>query len=284
MVIRARGGGGMKPIALALGSGGARGLAHIVVLEALDEIGVKPVAIAGASAGALIGAAYAAGMTGRDIRRYVLSLVHDRREVFGRLLAARNGRFVDLVAGGIGNTAVLDGEKFCEQFLPTIVPDDFNKLLIPLTVVASDLYRRQQVALSTGPLKRAVAASIALPGLIQPVVIDDRVLVDGGATNPLPFDLLQNDRCATIAVDVTGEPMAERRDVPSAWDCVYMTVIAMTHTITGEKLRNNAPDILIRPNVGMFQALDFLQGSAIVRACEPIKAEVTEKLGALLHA
>jgi NTE family protein len=274
----------MKPIALALGSGGARGLAHVIVLEALDEIGVRPVAIAGASAGALIGGAYAAGMSGRDIRRYVLSLVHNRREVFSRLLAARNGRFVDLVAGGIGNTAMIDGEKFCEQFLPTIVPDDFDKLLIPLTVVASDLYRRCQIVLSTGPLKRAIAASIALPGLIQPIVIDDRVLVDGGATNPLPFDLLQNDRCTTLAVDVTGEPMADRRDVPSAWDCVYMTVIAMTHTITNEKLRSNAPDILIRPNVGMFKALDFLQGSAILRACEPIKAEVTEKLGALLHA
>jgi NTE family protein len=272
----------MNKIALALGSGGARGLAHIAVLEALDEIGVEAVAIAGASAGALIGSAYAAGMSGKDIRRYVLALVHDRREVFGRLLAARNGRVVDLVANGIGNTAMIDAEKFCEQFLPAIIPDDFSKLLIPLTVVASDLHRRTDVALSTGALKRAIAASMALPGLIQPVVIDDRVLVDGGATNPLPFDLLRDYKCPILAVDVAGEPSTERHDIPSAWNCLYMTVLVMTHTITVEKLRHDTPDILVRPNVGTFQSLDFLKGSAILRACEPIKIEVKEKLSALL--
>jgi NTE family protein len=273
----------MKQIALALGSGGARGLAHVAVLEALDEIGVKPVAIAGVSAGALIGSAYAAGMSGKDIRRYILDLVHDRGEVFRRLLAARNGRFVDLVAG-IGSTAMIDAEKFCEQFLPAVIPDDFGKLPIPLTVVASDLYRRCVVSLSTGALKPAIGASIALPGLIQPVVIDDRVLVDGGATNPLPFDLLRDYQCPILAVDVAGESSPEQREVPTAWNCVYMTAMVMTETITNEKLRHDAPDILIRPKVGIFQALDFLKGSAILRACEPTKAEVKEKLGALLDA
>jgi NTE family protein len=243
---------------------------------------VQPVAIAGASAGALIGSAYAAGMTGKDIRRYILGLVHDRREVFNRLLAARNGRFVDLVTG-IGTTAMVDAEKFCEQFLPAIIPDEFSKLLIPLTVVASDLHRRCSVAISSGALKPAIGASMALPGLIQPVVIDHRVLVDGGATNPLPFNLLRDPTCLTLAVDVAGGP-TERHDVPTAWDCVYMTVMVMTHTIINEQLGHEAPDILIRPNVGTFQALDFLQATAILRASEPSKAEVKEKLSALLDA
>jgi len=185
----------LKRIALALGAGGARGLAHIAVLEALDDLGVKPVAIAGSSAGALIGAAYAAGMTGKDIRRYVLLLAHDRGEVFNRILAARSGGLVDLVASGIGNAAAVDAEKFCQQFLPAIVPDEFEKLLIPLMVVASDLYRRSEVVLTSGPLKRAIGASIALPGLVRPVMIEDRVLVDGGATNPLPFDVLREHDC-----------------------------------------------------------------------------------------
>jgi NTE family protein len=272
----------MKRIALALGAGGARGLAHIAVLEALDDLGVRPVAIAGSSAGALIGAAYAAGMTGKDIRRYVLSLAHDRGEVFNRILAARSGGLVDLVASGIGSAAAVDAEKFCQQFLPAIVPDEFDKLLIPLMVVASDLYRRSEVVLASGPLKRAIGASIALPGLVRPVMIEDRVLVDGGATNPLPFDVLRAHDCITIAIDVAGEPTSERHDVPTAWESVYATVLVMAHTIISEKLKHGAPDLLIRPKVGIFRTLDFLQASAILRASEPIKAEVKEKLGALL--
>ena len=74
----------MKTVGVALGGGGARGIAHIAVLEALDDMGVKPVAIAGTSIGALIGAAYAAGMTGKEIRRYLLSLAHDRSEMVRR--------------------------------------------------------------------------------------------------------------------------------------------------------------------------------------------------------
>jgi NTE family protein len=274
----------MKKIALALGAGGARGLAHIAVLEALDEMGVRPATITGCSAGALIGVAYAAGMSGKEIRRYVLSLAHDRGEIFSRMLAARRVGLVDLVASGIGSSAAIDAEKFCEQFLPAVVPDEFDKLLIPLTVVASDLYRRTEVVLATGSLKRAVGASIALPGVVQPVVIEDRVLVDGGATNPLPFDLLRDHDCLTVAVDVAGEPNTDRRDLPSAWECVYATVLVMAHTIISEKLKHGGPDLLIRPKVGIFRTLDFPQASAILRASEPIKVEVKEKLAHLLDA
>jgi NTE family protein len=274
----------MKKIALALGAGGARGLAHVAVLEALDEMGVRPAAITGCSAGALIGVAYAAGMSGKEIRRYVLSLAHDRGEIFSRMLAARRVGLVDLVASGIGSSAAIDAEKFCEQFLPAVVPNEFDKLLIPLTVVASDLYRRTEVVLATGSLKRAVGASIALPGVVQPVVIEDRVLVDGGATNPLPFDLLRDHDCLRVAVDVAGEPNSDRRDLPSAWECVYATVLVMAHTIISEKLKHGGPDLLIRPKVGIFRTLDFPQASAILRASEPIKVEVKEKLAHLLDA
>ena len=180
----------MKTFALALGGGGARGLAHIAVLEALDEIGARPAAIAGTSIGALIGAAYAAGMTGRELRRFVIALAHDRSEVFRRLIAARAGTFSNLFSLGFGSATMVDAEKFCAQFLPEQVPDDFGALQIPLTVIATDLYRRQPAVLASGALKPAVAASIALPTVMRPVVVDGRVLIDGGATNPLPFDEL----------------------------------------------------------------------------------------------
>ena len=117
-----------KTFALALGGGGARGIAHIAVLEALDELGCKPAIIAGSSIGSLIGAAYAAGMSGKDLRRYVIALAHNRGEVWRRLIATRAGSFADLFSGGFGSATLVDAEKFCQQFLPENVPDDFTAL------------------------------------------------------------------------------------------------------------------------------------------------------------
>jgi NTE family protein len=271
-----------KTFALALGGGGARGLAHIAVLEALDELGARPSAVAGTSIGALVGAAYAAGMSGREIRRFVIALAHDRGEIFRRLIAARAGTFSNLFNIGFGSATLVDAEKFCAQFLPEQVPDDFGALAIPLMIVASDLYRRQPAVFAAGALKPALAASIALPTVMRPVIVDGRVLIDGGATNPLPFDQLRGRADIVVAVDISGEPTDERRDIPNPWECLLTTVLVMGSAITAEKLKHGAPDLIVRPKVGGFRSLDFLQASAILRASEPVKAEVKEKLAALL--
>jgi NTE family protein len=272
----------MKSVALALGSGGARGLAHIAVLEALDDLGVKPTAIAGASIGSLIGAAYAAGMRGKDIRHYVIALAHGRGDIRRRLLQSRAGTLSDFFAGAFSQATQMDAEKFCGQFLPEQVPADFASLDIPLTVMATDLYRRQEVRLASGPLHAAVAASIAIPGLFRPVVIDGRILIDGGTTNPLPYDVVTGKADIIVAVDVFGVPAAERVDMPSTWECVFTTVLVMGGAIVAAKLSHTTPDLLIRPNVTIFRTLDFYQASAILRAADAVKAEVAEKLGALL--
>src|SRR5712691_10311890 len=278
-----RGGRAMtKSFALALGGGGARGLAHIAVLEALDEMGQKPVAIAGTSIGALIGAAYASGMSGKEIRRFVITLAHDRTEVLRRLIATRAGTFANLFNIGFGSATLVDAEKFCQQFLPEKVPDDFGALDIPLTIIATDLYRRQQAVFVSGALKPALAASIALPTVMRPVVVEDRILIDGGATNPLPFDQLRGRADIVVAVDISGEPTDARRDIPNPWECVAATVLVMGSAIIAEKVKHGAPDLIVRPNVGGFRTLDFLQASAILRASEPVKAELKEKLAGLL--
>jgi len=113
---------GRKSIALALGAGGARGLAHIAVLEALDDIHVRPAAIAGSSIGALIGAAYAAGLSGKQIRRHVIALAHDRSEILRGLMAARVAPFSlsGLFAAPFGNPVLIDAGKFCAAFLPPL--------------------------------------------------------------------------------------------------------------------------------------------------------------------
>jgi NTE family protein len=272
-----------KSFALALGGGGARGLAHIAVLEALDEMGKRPTAIAGTSSGSLIGAAYAAGMSGKEIRRFVIKLAHNRAEVFRRLIATRAGTFANLFSLGFGSATLVDAEKFCEQFLPDEVPDDFSELEIPLTIIATDLYRRQQAVFSSGALKPALAASIALPTVTRPVVIAKRILVDGGATNPLPFEELRGRADVVVAVDISGAPTDERRDIPNPWECLLATVLVMGNAITAEKIKHRPPDLIVRPNVGAFRALDFLQASAILRASEPVKAELKDKLAALLQ-
>jgi NTE family protein len=272
----------MKSVALALGGGGARGLAHIVVAEALDEIGVKPVAIAGTSIGAIIGAGYAAGMTGREMRRYAIQMAHNRTEVMRRMMRARAGKLRDIFGGGLGDATRLDAELLCEHFLPEMLPEDFADLSIPLTVIASDLYLRREVAFSKGRLRHALAASIALPTIMRPVEHDGRVLVDGGATNPLPFEHLHGRADVTVAVEISGPVSADRREVPNALECLYATVLVMTHSIIGEKLRHGAPDLLLQPNLGAFRALGFFQASAILRAADPVKAEIKERLLPLL--
>src|SRR5262245_2074701 len=272
----------MKTLALALGGGGARGLSQIAVFEALDELGIRPVAIAGTSIGALMGAAYAAGISGKDIRRHVISLAHDRATVLRGLLAARAGQFGSLFSAGFHSATLLDAEKFCAQFLPEGVPKDFDGLAIPLTVIASDLYRRSETPLSEGALVPALAASMALPGLARPVTVGGRVLVDGGATNPLPFDHLRGRADVVLAVDVAGLLTEDRSEIPNPWETFLTTVLVMGSAIIAEKLKHGAPDLIVRPNVGTFRTLDFLRASAILRASDPVKDEVKEKLAKLL--
>lgn len=275
----------MKTVALALGGGGARGLAHIAVLETLDEMGVRPVAIAGTSIGALIGAPYAAGMSGADIRKHVTALARDRASLFGKLIAARSGESIgSLIASGLRSATLIDAEKFCAQFLPDRVPDKFDALQIPLTVIASDLYGRREAAISSGPLRSAVAASMAIPGMSRPVMFEGRVMVDGGATNPLPFDRLRGLADILIAVDVAGPPADDCTAMPNSIECYLATILTMAQTIIDEKSRHGAPDIVLRPNVGIFRTVDFLRAGVILRAAEPVKAELREKLGRLLGA
>jgi NTE family protein len=272
----------MKTVALALGGGGARGLAHIAVIEALDEMGVKPIAIAGTSIGALIGAAYAAGMRGKYIRHYVIALAHSPGEIRRRLLKARAGTLAHFFSGAFSQATQMDAEKFCAQFLPEQVPADFSALEIPLTVMATDLHRRQETPISTGPLYPAVAASIAIPGLFRPVMIDGRILIDGGTTNPLPFDQLGDRADIVVAVDLSSASWGERLDMPSTWECVYTTILVMSSAIITAKLAHAGPDLLIRPNVGIFRTLDFYQATAILRSAEATKAVVKGRLGELL--
>jgi NTE family protein len=262
--------------ALALGGGGARGLAHIGVLEAFDELGMKPVAIAGTSIGAVVGAAYAAGLSGRAIRDHAVRTLRDRAEVMAALIASRVGRLADIVSGG--NPLLVDGERLLDRLWPDAVPERFEDLLTPLHVVATDYYGRAEAVFSEGPLAPAVAASMALPGLIRPVRIGARLLVDGGAVNPLPFDRLIGRADVIVAVDVTGGPVAQGARTPTGFDAMFGTLQIMQGAIVAAKLKIYRPQILVRPAVDRFRVLDFFDARAILSAAAPAKDELKREI------
>ena len=207
-----------------------------------------------------------------------------RTDVMRRMMRSRAARLRAIFGGGLGEATRLDAERLCEQFLPESLPEDFSGLSIPLTVIASDLFLRREVVFSKGPLRRALAASISLPTIMRPVEVDGQVLVDGGATNPLPFEHLRGRADIIVAVDISGPISDDRREVPNALECLYATVLVMTNSIISEKLRHGAPDLLLQPNVGSFRALAFMQASAILRTADPMKAEFQEKLARLIEA
>jgi NTE family protein len=269
-----------KTLALALGGGGARGLAHIAVIEALDEIGVRPVAIAGSSIGAAIGAAYAAGMDGKSMRRLAIRVAHARSETIARLVTARAAGA--LFPAALANPMLLDAKKLAAAFLPPEIPENFAALKIPLTVLATDLYERYAVPFTAGALRDAIAASMAVPGLVRPVEIDGRVLVDGSAVEPLPFRYLVGRADVILAVDVSGGSRGRPREIPDPWECLFTTLQIMGRAIVNEQLEHGAPDLLIRPNIGAFRMLDFFRASAILRAADAVKEEVKAQVAKLL--
>lgn len=272
----------MKTFALALGAGGARGLAHIAVLEAIDELGVTPAAISGSSIGAVIGAPYAAGMSGRAIRRHVTRLVHNRADLLRRLFSARAEPLATFFRAPLGqNPMLLDGGRLCAAFMPEEVPQDFAGLAIPFLAVTSDLATREEVVFTAGPLHPAIAASMAIPGLVRPVEHAGRVLVDGAAVDPLPFTQLSGKADVVIAVDCSAGRIASAH-VPDAWDAVFATISLMGQSIVAEKLKSRVPNLLVRPPVAAFRMLEFQKASAIIRAGEHIKDEVKKEIAELL--
>ncbi|MCX7340192.1 MAG: patatin-like phospholipase family protein [Hyphomicrobiales bacterium] len=270
-------------VAIALGAGGARGLAHLVALEALDELGVRPVAIAGSSIGAIIGAAYAAGMPARALRSFVLASFRLRPRVVAKLLEARVGKISALISrSGIGNPVLVDGERILDLFWPEAVPDRFEGLRIPFTVIATDYHLRSEVTFQSGPLTPAVGASMAIPGLVRPVVIGDQVLIDGGAINPLPYADLMGAGTFVIAVDVCGAAFVSEARVPEPVEAMFGASQILMSALVQRMLERQPPDLMVRPHVGSFAGLDFFKSQDILAAAEPIKEQIKRSLESAL--
>jgi NTE family protein len=267
-----------RPIGLALGSGSARGWAHIGVIRALDEAGIHPDLICGTSIGALVGAAYAAG----DI---------DHLEDWVRRLGVRDVLSLMDVSLGSG---LLKGERLVEFFRDAFHDRPIEQLSRPFAAVATELDSGNEVWLRAGSTVEAVRASIALPGLFAPVLKDGRVLVDGGLVNPVPVSLARAMGARTvIAVDLSADMLARRlrhhapvddihgephdwigrlsagfgtmfsnrgndvHGLPSLLTVIEASINIMQVRIGRSRLAGDPPDVTVAPRLGALQLLEF---------------------------
>ncbi|MBZ9847266.1 patatin-like phospholipase family protein [Mesorhizobium sp. CA14] len=258
---------------VAFGGGGARGLAHIHIIEALDELGIRPAAIAGSSIGAIMGAGMASGMKGAEIHDYARSILGSRAEVAARMWRSRPGTIAEAMQGGI-RVSQFNIERILKAFLPEAIPQTFEALKIPLKVTATDYFGHCLAVFTEGDLHSALAASAAIPAVFRPVTREGRVLIDGGIYNPVPFDLIEEDADIIIAVDVVGAPSEAERRHPTTVDLMYGATQLMMQSIIANKLRQHPPDILIRPNVSKYRVLEFLKIEALMAETAEIKDEL----------
>jgi len=266
-------------IALALGGGGARGLAHILMLEVFDELGLKPKMIAGTSIGAIFGAAYASGLSARLIRAHVEEMLSQRFDILRQLLSARSEPVLKIFNFLPIRSALLKPETLLDLMFPSKVARDFADLAIPLKVVATDYYAQEQVVLSSGPLRTAVAASIALPALFTPVTVEGRVLMDGGLVNPLPFDTLVGEADITVAIDVSGASVVlGKHPNPTAFAALMSSSQILQRSIVREKLKAQQPDVYVDVEVDEFYVLDFHRFKQVLAAAAPAKAQLRRQL------
>lgn len=267
---------GGPTIAIAFGGGGARGLSHIHIIEALDDLGIRPVAISGASIGAMMGAAMASGMTGREIREYAITVFGNRTDMIARLWRRPDG-FVAL-ADRRFRIGQFDIERIIRNFMPEDFPHDFADLKIPLSIIATDYYGHHETVFTEGDVWSAIAASAAIPALFQPVRRDGRIFIDGGIYNPVPYDHILDKADITVGIDVVGTPRGDPHELPKTMECLYGTSQLMMRSILKLKLKLQPPDVFVQPPVSTYRVMDFLKASEIIENTAPIRDEFKRKL------
>ena len=261
-------------IGLALGGGASRGIAHIAMLEAFDELGIKPALIVGCSIGALIGAGYAGGMSGAEIREHSLRVLSNRVGMARHVFGARQARLREIISIGGMRSLQLEGHKLAHVFLPDYLPQLIENSRIPFKVVATDYERLEEVLISSGSVIEAVGASIAIPGLIAGPRINGRLHVDGGIKNPVPFNHAREGCDFVVAIDVIGRPKAQVNRNPSNIELAIGSVLIMTRELADQRSKHNPPEIYLAPAVDDFGAGDFFKVREILEAAQPAKDEL----------
>ena len=271
-----------KTVGISLGGGGAKGLAHIAVLQAIDELGIDVVAISGTSIGAIIGTLYASGKSGVEIRSAIDELLAMPRNLEDLLETKRLFGWLDLLDLDFGRNHLLQADAFVSLMVEELGVENLEQLKIPMSVVAADFWDRSEVVFNSGPIGPAVAASFCLPGVFKPVIIDGKVLVDGGCVNPVPFDLIRDQCDILIAVDVLGKRVPEDDLMPSYSEAVFNTFQIAETTIVKHKLKSHPPDLYLEPAIAGVKVLEFQKSEQIYEQMKPECERLTRELQALL--
>jgi NTE family protein len=254
-------------VTLALGSGGARGYAHIGVIQALEEHGCAIVAVAGTSMGALVGGLHAAG----------------RLAPYAEWVSALTQRDVlRLLDPSLRSPGLIRGDKIMARVKELLAGVEIEDLSIPFTAVATDLLTRREVWFQQGPVDVAIRASVALPSFITPVMLNGRLLADGGMMNPIPIaPLAAYPADAVVAVSLLGE--AEPAEgAPPAQEAAEPRPVEEWY----DRFRRSAGQVLDREAMhritGWFGSLrDGHAEESPAAVVEPVFGELPDDLGML---
>lgn len=296
-----------KPrIGLALGGGSARGWAHVGVIRALEQAGIRPDLVCGTSIGALVGAAYASGELER-FEQWVLGM--GIKEVISLLDVGLSG-------------GVIKGERLMDFFRRNVADRPVEDLPLPFGAVATALDTGTEVWLRSGSTLQAVRASIALPGLFPPVQRDGQILVDGGLVNPVPVSLaramgaeiviavdlsadvlgrrLRPDAQAEAPAGQVGEWMRKLQDnlgalmqtrppdapkLPSMLDVVATSITIMQVRITRSRMAGDPPDAIVAPRLAHVGLFEFHRGKeAIDEGRRAVEASLHSLRALNIHA
>jgi NTE family protein len=269
-----------RRVALALGGGGARGYAHIGVIRELEARGYDIVAISGTSMGAVIGGLFCAG----------------RLDAYTEWVSGLSQRdVIRLLDPSIKAPGMIKAEKVMSRVRELLAGARIEDLPIPFTAVATDLIAQREVWFQDGPVEAALRASIAIPSAIAPVIVDGRLLADGGLLNTLPIAPLTAARAdLVVAVSLAG-PRQEPKALPAArpaakgedsaalipqglrtFDVVEMALQSMQKLITSYRLSAYPPDLLIELPVDVAGTLDFHKAAALIELGQARTREVLD--------
>ena len=286
-----------KKVGLVLGSGGAKGLSHIGVIKLLEEMDVKIDFIAGSSIGALIGGAYASGLSIKEIED--IALESDLTST------------AKLFSPGFGKSGLVTGSKV-QEFLTSILGNkNIEDLPIPFTAVATDIITGEEIHFNKGDLVEAIRASISIPIVFQPVILNNIVLVDGGLVNPVPINVVRemgadyiiavnlqssknksdskSDNKSNNKIDLEKPleiiPVLQRKledliidhkwirnfikhkekeDLPGMKKIFYQSVQIAQERLIELSVELYKPDVLIEPKVGNINIFDFYKAEEVI--------------------
>jgi NTE family protein len=234
--------------------------------------------IAGCSIGAMVGAAYASGIPARELRAHALRLLASRTEAARYVFGTKRAKLTELLALKSLSSLHIEGETLARLVMPDGVAANVEQTMIPLKIVTCDFENQQERVLVSGPMARAVGASIAIPGIIAAPRIDGRIHVDGGVVNPVPFDHARDGMDIVVAIDVTGRPQPSGRTHPSNAELAVGSMLIMFRQIADLRRARNPPDIYIEPPVDRFGATEFFRAAEMLAAAESAKERLKRSL------